>query len=43
MTLADFRQEQVDSAFEPLYAVIPVVIVLTVIGGLITMVGRLKF
>ena len=43
MTLADFRQDQVDRAFEPLYAAIPVVVMLAVIGGLFTMVGRLKF
>ncbi len=43
MTLSAYRQAQVDRAMSPLYAVIPVVIVLAVIGGLITMLGRLKF
>ena len=37
------RQAQIDRAMSPVYAIIPVVIVLAVLGGLITMVGRLKF
>jgi len=47
MTMSAYRQDQVDRAFEPLYAAIPVVVVLAVLGGLITMLGkafgRLKF
>ena len=43
MTMSAYRGEQIDRAFEPLYAIIPVVIVLAVLGGLITMVGRIKF
>lgn len=38
-----YRQEQIDRAMSPLYAAIPVVVVLAVLSGLITMVGRLKF
>ncbi len=34
---------QIDVAMSPLYAIIPVVVMLAVLGGLITMVGRLKF
>jgi hypothetical protein len=47
MTMSAYRQEQVDRAISPLYAAIPVVIGLAVIGGLFTMIGkafgRLKF
>lgn len=34
---------QIDNAMSPLYAVIPVVFVLAVLGGLFTMLGRVKF
>jgi|LSQX01.1.fsa_nt_gb peptidoglycan/xylan/chitin deacetylase (PgdA/CDA1 family) len=43
MTPSAYRQAQTDRAFEPLYAIIPVVLVLAVLGGLFTMLGRLKF
>ena len=43
MTMSAYRADQIDRAMSPLYAVIPVVVVLAVLGGLITMVGRLKF
>lgn len=39
-SMSGLRQEQVMS---PLYAIIPVVVVLAVLGGLFTMLGRLKF
>jgi hypothetical protein len=42
MTMSAYRADQIDRAISPLYTVIPVVIVLAVIGGLITMVGRIK-
>jgi hypothetical protein len=42
-SMSGLRQEQVDRAMSPLYAIILVVIVLAVLGGLFTMVGRLKF
>ncbi len=46
-SMSGYRQEQVDRAISPLYAAIPVVIGLAVIGGLFTMLGgvfgRLKF
>lgn len=42
-SLSAYRAAQIDVAMSPLYAAIPVVIVLAVLGGLITMVGRLKF
>lgn len=43
MTMSAYRQDQIDRAFEPLYAVIPVVIVLAVIGGLFAMIGRVRY
>ncbi len=43
MTMSAYRADQIDRAISPLYAVIPVVIVLGVVGSLITMLGRLKF
>jgi hypothetical protein len=42
-TQSAYRQDQVDRAMSPLYTAIPVVVMLAVLGGLITMVGRLKF
>lgn len=42
-TQSAWRQDQIDRATSPLYAAIPVVVVLAVLGGLITMLGRLKF
>lgn len=43
LTEKAYRDQQVDRAISPLYTVIPVVIVLAVLGGLLTMLGRLKF
>lgn len=43
MTMSAYRQAQIDTAISPLYAIIPVVLVFGVIGGLFTMLGRLKF
>ncbi len=43
LTISEYRQRQLDESLSPLYAIIPVVVVLAVLGGLITMVGRLKF
>lgn len=47
MTMSAYRADQIDRAMSPLYAAIPVVIGLAVIGGLFTMIGtlfgRLKF
>ena len=47
MTMSAYRQDQIDRAMSPLYAAIPVVVVLAVLGGLFTMIGkafgRLKF
>ena len=43
MTMSAYRADQIDRAISPLYAIIPVVVVLAVMGGLFTMLGRLKF
>jgi hypothetical protein len=42
MSMSAYRQEQIDAAMSPLYAIIPVVLVLGVLGAVITMVGRIK-
>ena len=47
MEMSEYRQDQIDRAMSPLYAAIPVVIVLAVLGGVLGMLGtafgRLKF
>lgn len=43
MTMSAYRQDQVDRAMSPLYAAIPLVLVLGVIGGLFAMIGRVRY
>ena len=42
MTMSAYRSAQIDDAMSPLYAAIPVIVGLAVIGSLIMMVGRLR-
>lgn len=42
-SLAAYRSDQIDNAMSPLYAIIPVVVVLAVVGGLFSTLGRIKY